>query len=228
VSRFSAEYKIERYGTEQEPIVIIDNYSGQVAYLLSLALSTPYGDAGAGYPGLRAQMDPDYLTIRARVLAEALREAFGFDRGILTESCNFSIVTTPATNLNPSQRMPHYDDTSEGLLAALHYLKGPETGGTAFYRHKRTGFETVTPERAPKYREALAADEQEFGSPEPGYIYGDTSRFEMIADIPAKPDRLIIYRGRTLHSGVIPKDLKLTDTPLNGRVTLNTFLVKPK
>ncbi len=86
----------------------------------------------------------------------------------------------------------------------------------------------MTVNRAPRYREALAADEKEFGPPEPGYIYGDTSRFEMIADIPAKPDRLIIYRGRTLHSGVIPNDLKLTNDPLNGRVTLNTFLVKQK
>jgi hypothetical protein len=56
-------------------------------------------------------------------------------------------------------------------------------------------------------------------------MYGDTARFEMIADIPAKPDRMIIYRGRTLHSGSIGPSFDPSADPVKGRVTINTFLV---
>jgi hypothetical protein len=225
VSYIENSYQIKQFGNEEEPIVIIDNFSGQVQFLLSQAINAHYAPAGVGYPGIRAKADSFYLGIRRQLLSEIMVKVFGFKRGANCESCTFSIVTTPADELEPAQRMPHYDDTGDHVLAALHYLKGEETGGTSFYRHRRSGFETVTPERAELYKQALRDDDKEYGPPESGYMYGDTTRFEMIADVPAKPDRMVIYRGRTLHSGSITPSFKPTPDPAKGRVTINTFLV---
>ncbi len=225
MSYIENSYQIKQVGDEKEPVVIIDNFSGQVQWLLSQAINARYAPAGVGYPGIRANADSFYLGIRRQLLSEVMMQVFGFKRGASCESCTFSIVTTPPSELEPAQRMPHYDDTGDHVLAALHYLAGEETGGTSFYRHRRTGFETVTPERADLYKRALATDDEELGPPESGYMYGDTARFEMIADIPAKPDRMIIYRGRTLHSGSIAPTFEPTADPTKGRVTINTFLI---
>lgn len=217
-------YQIKQLGNEKEPVVIIDNFSGQVQFLLSQAMNAHYAPAGVGYPGIRAKADSFYLGIRRQLLSEIMMQVFGFKRGANCESCTFSIVTTPPNELEPAQRIPHYDDTGEHVLAALHYLK-EDTGGTSFYRHRSTGFETVTPERAEAYRQALCDEDGEYGTPASGYIYGDTEHFELIADVPAKADRMVIYRGRTLHSGSIGPSFEPTADPAKGRVTINTFLI---
>ena len=226
MSQTESHYEIKQFGNEKEPIVIIDNFSGQVQFLRSQAINAHYKPAGVGYPGVRADADSFYLGIRRQLLSDIVQEVFAFKHGAIYESCTFSIVTTPPDELAPAQRIPHYDDTGDHVLAALHYINGSEMDGTSFYRHRRTGFESVTPERADTYRHALSADEQEFGPPEVGYMYGDTARYEMIGDIPAKPDRMIIYRGRTLHSGSISASFEPIADPAKGRVTINTFLIK--
>lgn len=49
----------------------------------------------------------------------------------------------------------------------------------------------------------------------------------MIGEIAAVPDRLILYRGRLLHSGVIPQRDKLSSDPAAVRLTINLFLERP-
>ena len=38
------------------------------------------------------------------------------------------------------------------------------------------------------------------------------------------PDRLVIYRGNLLHSGIIPTDMPMSDHPRTGRLTANLFV----
>jgi hypothetical protein len=35
---------------------------------------------------------------------------------------------------------------------------------------------------------------------------------------------LALYRGRQLHSGIIPDPARLSDNPASGRLTINMFL----
>lgn len=65
-------------------------------------------------------------------------------------------------SLAPIQRLPHVDGLEPDRLAILVYLSGAETGGTAFYRQRATGYETVDaarfdarPNRALIYRSHL-------------------------------------------------------------------------
>ena len=218
------EITVHRFGREREPVVVIDNFSGDVDRLLERGRSAEYQAAGASYPGLRAWAEPDFLDRRRDLMFQALQQVFGFRKGVSLEVSTFSLVTLAPEELSPLQRIPHYDHASDELVAIMFYLLGPETGGTAFYRHRRTGFETITDAREPAYDAGLGEDEREYGMPDKAYWYGDGDRYELIGEVEARPDRLVLYRGRLLHSGVIPRPDELTQDPATGRLTINMFL----
>ena len=216
---------VRRMGREGEPLVIIDGFSGQTGALLEAAYAAKYQHAGASYPGIRAWADPSYLDQRRDLMMQIMQQVFGFTRGIRLDASTFSLVTLGVQELHPLQRIPHYDHASGEVIAVMHYLLGPESGGTAFYRHRRTGFETVTPDRENTYNASLAMDERAYGMPPAQFCHGDTDWFEMIDEVEAAPDRLVLYRGRQLHSGVIPDPSVLSSDPRQGRLTINMFLI---
>ena len=223
-SRLPPNVTLYRFGREQQPVVQIDEFSGMAEELLRRGRSAEYQAAGASYPGIRSWCEPDYLDRNRELMFAALQQVFGFRKGVSLDVSTFSLVTLAPEDLSPLQRIPHYDHASGEIVAVMHYLLGPETGGTAFYRHRRTGFETITEDRADAYNAGLAADEREFGMPPAEYYHGDGDRFELIGEVEAKPDRLILYDGRLLHSGVIPDPDALTEDPKTGRLTINMFL----
>ena len=215
---------VHQFGQEREPIVQIDAFSGMVDALRQRAMEADWQPGGAAYPGIRAWCEPDYLDRRRDLVFSALQNVFGFTRGVQLDACTFSLVTTPPARLTPIQRIPHYDNAAGELIAVMHYLQGPQSGGTAFYRHRRTSFETITPSREAAYGAAQARDAAEHGDPPAAYFHGDDPRYELIGEVEAQPDRFIMYRGRALHSGVIPADQPLADDPATGRLTINMFL----
>ena len=215
---------VHRFGNEREPVVQIDGFSGRPDALLAAGRAASYQPGGALYPGIRAWAEPDYLDIRRDLLFAVMQRVFGFRQGVRCEVSTFSLVTTPEADLVPMQRIPHYDHGGTGLVAVMHYLLGPESGGTAFYRHRSTGFETIDAGRERMYFSALQAEDRELGPVPARYHYGDSDRYAMIGEISAAPDRLIVYRGRLLHSGVIPDAASLSSDPALGRLTINMFL----
>ena len=58
----------------------------------------------------------------------------------------------------------------------------------------------------------------------PAYVNGSDDHFEQIGAVDGLPDRLVIYRGSLLHSGIIPTDMALSDDPRTGRLTANLFI----
>lgn len=219
------QISVRRMGREGEPLVIIDGFSGTVGTLLEEGYAASYRHAGASYPGIRSWADPSYLDRRRPLMMQIMQQVFGFTRGVRLDASTFSLVTLPEPALSPLQRIPHYDHAWGEVIAVMHYLLGPETGGTAFYRHRRTGFETITPAREDAYNAALAQDERDYGMPPARYHAGDSDWFEQIDEVEALPDRLVLYRGRQLHSGVIPDASRLSADPRHGRLTINMFLV---
>jgi Family of unknown function (DUF6445) len=220
-----AKVTVRRMGREGEPLVIIDDFSGMADTLLAAGRTATYEPAGASYPGVRSWADPGYLDRRRDLMMQVMHRIFGFTRGVELKVSTFSLVTLTENQLEPSQRIPHHDHSGAEVVAIMHYLLGPDSGGTAFYRHRRTGFETITPSRETVYSAALAEDFHQFGPPPPRYHYGDSDAFALIDEVAAAPDRLAIYRGRQLHSGVIPDPRALSADPGQGRLTINMFLV---
>ncbi len=216
------EITVRRLGREGEALVVVDDFHPDPEGLRGLAAKAAFAPAGVNYPGLRAPAPPEHLTACRDVLGEALGAAFGFTIPALIAT-DFSLVTTPPDQLAPIQRLPHFDGTHPRVIALLHYLSGPEQGGTSFYRHRATGFETVTTERAAEYR--MAIERECVARPPPaGYFSDSDALFERIEPVEAKFNRAILYRGLTLHSGEIPDPAALSSDPSRGRLTVNTFL----
>jgi hypothetical protein len=212
------------HGVEREPVVVIDDFARDPQRFVDDAGFLAFRPIGPHYPGVRAPVAPAMLRDLLAALEPVVAEVFG-PCGIDTVDAFYSLVTTPPSALAPIQRLPHFDGVERERLALLHFLSSDERSGTAFYRHRSTGFETVNADRLAPYREALDVDLKRHGMPEPGYIGGDTPIFEQIARHGGRFNRAILYRSNTLHCADIPEDMAFVADPEAGRLTVNTFII---
>ncbi|MDP1026707.1 DUF6445 family protein [Sphingomonas sp. KR1UV-12] len=216
--------RVEHVGHEREPVVVIDGFAPDPARLIAEACAAPLAALGAYYPGVRAPVDRAYLAEVGPVLAAAARQVFGFTHRLAFDRALFSLTVTPPAALTLAQRLPHIDDVAPGKLAVVHYLGEQDWGGTRFFRQRRTGFETVGPDRHRAYLDALATDLRQHGEPVPGYIDGPTPLFAPIAQVTARPNRAVLYRSNLLHCAAIDNAVALPADPATGRLTVASFL----
>ena len=217
-------------GNEGNPLIVIDNFMETPDVLTNYAESlAPFApEAETYYPGLRHLFGPEDEIIGRHVMGALgavtplMIEAFGV-RTVRPVEASFSMVTCRPENLTLHQRLPHYDRTDDDFFAILHYLSPNPKGGTSFYRHKGTGFERVSKERAPTFAEARSVELEAMGPPPLTYYDGSDEVFEPIARLSPDFNRLLIYRGSVLHSGDVPADFDFSDTPSTGRLTFNLF-----
>jgi hypothetical protein len=222
--------QLQRVGTSQSPVVIIDEFSGDVEEVARLADSlAPFPPSKNYYPGVRRMIsEPDkqaysYVLKTCDRAAPFIGGAFDVQDFRLSEA-SFSVVTTPPNELHATQRVPHFDSSDQNVFALLHYLRVPGGTGTAFYRHRSTGVERVTWDNREHFVAASGA-ELETRPPDFGYVNRSDQFFEQIAKVDARPDRLIIYHGSLLHCGIIPAGMRLSGDPREGRLTANLFVV---
>lgn len=213
---------VEHQGHERSPVVVIDGFADADRFRDDAAFLA-FAPVGPHYPGIRAAVAPRMLAPLLDQLAPVVAELFGAGELQVVDAF-YSLVTTPPAALAPIQRLPHFDEVSPTRLALLHFLSPDESSGTAFFRHRATGFEAIDAARLPRYREALDADLRRHGMPDPAYIAGDTPIFEQVALHRGRFNRALLYRSNTLHCAHIPPGVPLLADPLEGRLTVNTFL----
>jgi hypothetical protein len=223
----SAKIHIEalQFGREQAPLLVIDALVADPDALLEYAQALDFRFTPRAFPGIRALAPPAYQ----RLLLEVLKPAIGAYFGLPAERlrlgmCHYSIVTLQPTELSPLQRVPHVDSLQHNGLATIHYLFRKELGGTSFYRHRTTGFESIDASREHEY---VATVKREFAGPDaplPAYINGDTALFEQIEAQPAVFNRMLVYKRNSLHSGSIPPDFVPDPNPATGRLSINSFI----
>ncbi len=216
------QVSIERHGIEAQPVVVIDGFADADRFRDDAAFLS-FAPIGPHYPGIRAIVAPAMLRDLLARLQPVAAEVFGM-AGLEVVDAFYSIVTTPPAALTPIQRLPHFDEVSPTRLALLHYVSPDEGSGTAFYRHRSTGYESIRPDRLASYRTALEMDLQRHGIPDARYIAGDTPVFEQVASYAGRFNRAILYRSNTLHCAQLPEKMALDPDPETGRLTVNTFL----
>lgn len=212
----------ERIGRDAQPLVVIDGFAADPDALRDAAIGARFDPAGQHYPGIRAPLPADYWQRQLPVIARAMGTSFGRFRRLRVIDASFSIVTVDPAGLRVQQRLPHVDAYGEDRIALIHYLAPEDAGGTAFYRHRATGFETVDEARAPTYFAAVERDLAEYAPT--GYIAGDTAAFAQTHATAARWNRALVYRSFVLHSGVIAPDAALSPDPASGRLTVTGFL----
>jgi hypothetical protein len=220
--------ELRRIGNSQSPIVVIDNFTGRVDGIVDIAAAlTPYAPESSYYPGVRRIITADamadsYVERTCERAAQFIGGAFEIDQFELIEA-SFSMVTKRPSELSPPQRAPHFDTTDQKHLALLHYLHVTAGTGTAFYRQRATGIERVTESNLKLFIRTAKHDAAHLPA-DSGYIGSSDDYFEQIAQVEAVPDRLIIYQGSLLHSGIIPPGMSFSDDPRQGRLTANLFV----
>ena len=214
----------KRIGIEQQPVVVVDGFHPDPDALRAAAAGAQFSAAHHHYPGIRAELPADYVAATRAVIAVVLRDVFGLREGVELIDSSFSIVTTPPGALTVAQRLPHVDAVDRNRIALVHYLSHRDDGGTAFYRHRATGFETIDETRSADYFAALNREIAADGAPPPGYIHASTPHFERIGGVDASYNRAVIYRSAMLHSGAIPPAAPLRSDPASGRLTVTAFL----
>lgn len=219
--------ELRHIGHAEKPVVILDGISGVSDEIVEIAADlAPYGRRhGSYYPGLRRVIDENdekavvYVEQTLAKVAPFIGGAFDIDGFDLIEA-SFSIVTDPPATLTPAQRAPHFDSLDPDYLAILHYLCDTPGTGTAFYCQRETGIEMVDSANVDAFVSAAKRDSTNLS----GYTVASNDYFEQTAAIEAMPDRLIIYQGCLLHSGIIPPDMIFSEDPRIGRLTANFFV----
>lgn len=215
--------QVDYVGAERQPVVCIDSFLAGAERLVEDAVGRGrFSDKTGLYPGLRTPAPRAYFHALYEILPTIVEEVFGIgNHQIASAEASYSLVTTPPEALHPMQRIPHYDSVHPTELAMIHFLCGPEQGGTSFYRHRETGYEFVDGARRDKFIGALKGETM----PPPAYINGDTELFERIASYEAAFNRLLLYRCTSLHSGNIAENFPFDTNPKTGRLSINTFLL---
>ena len=221
--------ELRHVGESRTPVVVIDDFSGSLERILETADAlAPYPRHTNYYPGLRRIFTAADTAANAYVdetcerAAQFIAGAFDIDSFDLLEA-SFSMVTLKPTELTPPQRAPHFDTTNQKDLALLHFLRVPPNSGTAFFRQRTTGIERVTDLNVSVYVPVAEVQTAQLPA-DSGYFHSSDEFFEQIGAVEAVPDRMVIFQGSLLHSGIIPPDMPLTADPRQGRLTANIFV----
>ena len=213
-------------GREGGVILVIDNLLRAPGALVEQAAQARFAavrQADNYYPGLRAPAPEDY----ARGLTAFVRPLIAEHLGVATDTlaqarCAFSIAALPPEKLTPAQSLPHFDTADDRQIAAVHYLCDSRHGGTAFYRHRKTGFEAIARDRVEIYFDTLKQELRAQGAPTPAYVTQSGPLFEQTHAVEAQFDRIVVYKSNLLHSGMVNAET-LSPDPHNGRLTATLF-----
>ncbi|MBW8880098.1 MAG: hypothetical protein JF615_01370 [Asticcacaulis sp.] len=219
-----ARIEVRRIGREQQPVFIVDqalvDADAMVEFACSDGAFAPPAP-GSLYPGRIAQLPSNYLPDILSALRRPLQSVFGYAPGPSLPAFGFyGLTTLPPAAMEPEQVIPHADAIHPHAYATVHFLRACDYGGTAFFRHRATGLEVVTPANVEACNRTRTAElEAHAGRP-----YAELQAlYEEIAYIEPVFNRLILYRASQLHSAKLTDAGTLPDDPRTGRLTANLF-----
>lgn len=218
----SISVRLRKVGVEQQPLLIVDDVLADPWAMVDAARAADfYRPPHTNYPGLNANLPEAYYRTVVTALRGPIEAAFGVKASAVLKFFGFfALATTPASAATSAQKVPHLDGPDPNRLAMVHYFCQGHFGGTGFFRHQATGFESVGASRTAAYAEAfeveLAQERRAFAGP-------DTPGYDLIDQAEAVFNRLIVYRGHVLHAGLLDPAGGAAD-PATGRLTANGFI----
>ncbi|UDF05506.1 DUF6445 family protein [Asticcacaulis sp. AND118] len=202
---------IQSLGDEAQPLVILDDVLADPRSFIAVAAEAGFRTPAPGsrYPGLNAPLPEAYKALVARELLPRLLPVFGAPLQALPLFGFFGVATPGGEGMAVRQAAPHIDAFNLNSFASVHYLFEADLGGTAFFRHRASGHELITPSRSYAFEKAKRAELDGFDGT------GEAARerfFEQIAAVEPRFNRLIFYRAGQLHSGQVRpgEDRRLT------------------
>jgi hypothetical protein len=222
----SGNVSFELIGKERNPLIIVDNFYPNPLKLVEFAAHADnfIQDKSDFYPGVRLGSPEYYGNFVVSYISQNLLPTMHLSKNSQFKStlCALSIANQSPDTLLPIQRIPHFDTVDQNQWAFLHYLCKETHGGTGFFRHRCSGFESITASRRKKYQRLLEDEATTKGLPDKQYVAGSSQLFEMYHEVKVCFNRAIFYPSHLLHSGLV-SDWQATDIP-SSRLTANTFV----
>jgi hypothetical protein len=221
----SISVRLQHIGAERQPLMIVDHVLEDPQAMIDAASAVAfYVPQHTNYPGINAPLPQSYYLTVVTALRGPIEAAFGLSRAAyLSYFGFFALATMSARDAQAIQKIPHRDSPDPNRLAMVHYLCRGPFGGTGFFRHKTTGFESVAADRQPIYEAAARSELAEEATPHLCYAGKQTRNYELIGQSDAVFNRLIVYRSHVLHSALLDEGAGSAD-PGSGRLTANGFI----
>ena len=223
-----ASLEVRRVGNEHTPVIVIDDFAQDTAAVRNFACAgAAYGDdATSAYPGIRAKLPRSYVIAVLNSIFRLLFQVYSVPEAMNLKPVNtvYSLIATPEKELSPPQCVPHFDSNGPYYLAVLHYLNPGDFCATGLFRHRPTGYERISDDRLGRFLETSQAFTASHGGAPQGYIKGSTDHFELYERIEYRPNRLVVYPGSLLHSGLVDPAVDVNADPRSGRLTANIFV----
>jgi|GEM_PF-47992 len=229
--RFNDNLQIQSVtvGDEQQKIIIVDDVLQNPHALVDFAINKHEFEHYKGhcnfYPGIRVPAPAEYSTALMQVIRPILLNEYAdisAEWELNKAECSLSLITVKPENLRKVQATPHFDSANTYQFAILVYLCDESHGGTAFYRHNATQYETITHNNRKTFEDNYFK-EIELTPIKKQYFTDSNERFTKIGLVDAKFNRMIIYRSCLLHSPHINPDQSVDADPRTGRLTVNSF-----
>ena len=223
-----AKPMLYQIGNSKTPIIVIDDFArDQARSIRAAATNTRFTQDEVNlYPGIRAPLPVDYINSVVALIGKKIQEVYGIPADMqlkVTQAC-YSLVTQPASTLGLLQRIPHFDTTSPYSFAVLHYLAEGQHGGTGFFRHTPSRLERVYEVDKENYFNIANNFFNQTSAPEKAYLNSGNEHYDLYHHIDYLPNRLAIYPGNLLHSGLISPQQDISSDLTAGRLTANIFI----
>ena len=227
----SARIHARLVGKEASPLLVIDDVLADPQSLIDQAMTADFTPPPhTHYPGLNAPLPESYYMTLVPALRPLLARVFGVPAETTLRFFGFfALATTPAHDAQAIQKIPHHDTPDPYQLAMVHYLchgqgdnQGNNQGGTGFFRHRATGFESITLARFDAYMAHISPELAALPHDAP-HAGANSPYHDLIDQAGLVFNRLIIYRSHVLHSALLGH-ANLSLDPQHGRLTANGFL----
>ncbi|MFT6991089.1 MAG: hypothetical protein ACJASL_003076 [Paraglaciecola sp.] len=220
--------EIIQIGTEQTPIIIIDDIAVDTTDVVNYACTASKfaDDSATFYPGKRAPLPQPYVITILQAVYRGICQVYGIpiELNLVPLDNNFSLLTKTVSELKLLQRIPHFDTSKPYHFAVLHYLNSAPHGNTGFFRHIPTGYERIHDDRVDQYINSAKEYVAKNGDPTQEYVTRSDKHYELHHEVEYKPNRLVIYPGNLLHSTIVNLQTDIDKSPYTGRLTANMFI----
>jgi hypothetical protein len=220
--------EIIQIGTEQTPIIIIDDIAVDNTDVINYACTTSKfsDDTATFYPGKRAPLPQPYVVTILQAVYQGICQVYQvpIELNLVPLDHNYSLLTKTEVELKLLQRMPHFDTSEPYHFAVLHYLNPAPHGNTGFFRHIPTGYERIQEDRIDQYINSAKKYVAKNGDPIQNYVTCSDKHYELYHEVEYKPNRLVIYPGNLLHSTIVKTQTDIDSSPFTGRLTANMFI----
>lgn len=213
-------------GDQQTPLLIFDDVDPALTKMAKEGARTAtFTVADTYYPGVRAPLAMTYIEQVVGAIYHQLYDIYSIPASyqVGLNQAVYSLITRYPGELSLAQTMPHIDATGAFNFAVLHYLNEGQHGGTAFYRHRSTGWSQITDANEQQYFNRLN-QEMTSDSVRDTYITASDNSFEQVAKVAYKAGRIVVYPGNLLHSTEVDASLDISSELDKGRLTANVFL----